>query len=342
MKKRIISIIIGCLFAFSTTVFAAEVNNSADSTSVPITSVYTIDQLFHDLDSELNFGSEEESGLFLLFAQERLAEAGEMTEAEKAVFLQKLVNDYTNILEQVQEEILETADEQLEEVPQESTEDPAEAEQESTEEEDDTAESEESSTENPEDEDKEDEQDKEEEDDESEDDLEEKIEKVNYTAKVVKDIDIETVKLLREKGLGFGQIAQVAVLAQISEKSPEEIADLFTGEDIGLGSVAKQLGIHPSEIKKMAEANKATKSKDIKKSKSVEKLIETMRLKMDEVIREKKQLIENKEAGKAKKEKEEKKLIENKPAKDEHKEKEEKPSKAEKTNNQGNNGKGKK
>lgn len=329
MKKRIISIIIGCLFAFSTTVFAAEVNNSADSTSVPVTSVYTIDQLFHDLDSEFNFGSEEESGLFLLFAQECLAEAGEMTEAEKAVFLQKLVNDYTNILEQVQEEILETADEQLEEVPQESTEDPAEAEQESTEEEDDTAESEESSTENPEDEDKE--------DDESEDDLEEKIEKVNYTAKVVKDIDIETVKLLREKGLGFGQIAQVAVLAQVSEKSPEEIADLLTGEDIGLGTIAKQLGIHPSEIKKMAEA---TKSKDIKKSRPVEKLIETMRLKMDEVIREKKQLIENKEASKANKE--EKKLIENKPVKDEQKEKEEKPSKAEKTNNQGNNGKGKK
>lgn len=313
MKKRIISIIIGCIFAFSTAVTAAEVGQTTDNVLAPLSSVYSIDQLFQDINAKLTFDSEEEAGLILGLAQERLAEAGQMTEAEKAEFVQSLIDDYVSTLEQVQTGVL---DNNLEAEPSvENLEETSETEAEEIAPEE-VVDGTEGATEG-----------------ELEATLEEKVEKVNFTANVVKGIDIETVKSLREKGLGFGQIAQAAILAEMSEKTIEEIADLLTGEEVGFGSVAKQLGINPSEIKGKVESSKSTKSRSSEELKLDDAKIDEVIKKMREIreeIKERNQAIEDKKISEDKQTREEEKLSENSSVKEDRQIKEVKSEKEEK------------
>lgn len=77
--------------------------------------------------------------------------------------------------------------------------------------------------------------------------VEEVIAKAKVTANVVSQLDAEVVQSLREKGLGYGQIALTVSLAEKAGKTVDEIVQL-TSEGKGIGAVAKQLGIHPGSL----------------------------------------------------------------------------------------------
>lgn len=226
MKKLMVLVIVLSMLAFSTNAYAADDGAAVDPGITPDSILYTADKLFEDLQLAFTFDSEDQANLLLMFSQERLAEAKEMTEQEKSEYVQVAINDYIVKLEQAQEKVLEVVtDESMdEEVKEELTQDLEE-----------TADVDDEIQENL--------------DEEQIEELEEKTEEVVYNANVVKDIDVQVVKSLRDNGLGFGQIAQAVLLAEISGKSIDEVGALFTGEEKGLGDVAKELGIHPSDIK---------------------------------------------------------------------------------------------
>lgn len=225
MKKILAYIVALSMLAPGTISYAADEAASVDAGITPDSVLYTVDKLFEDLQLAFSPDSENEAGLLLQFANERLAEAKEMTEEEKTEFVQTTINDYMSKLEDAQEKVLEVVtDENMDEEVKEELNDRL----------DETSEVDEDI-----------EQDL---DDEQKEELDEKVENVRFTAHVVKDIDTETVKALREKGLGFGQIAHAALLSEMSGKSVEEIAGMFVDESKGLGEVAKELGIHPSEL----------------------------------------------------------------------------------------------
>jgi hypothetical protein len=86
--------------------------------------------------------------------------------------------------------------------------------------------------------------------------LEEETTEAAFTANVVKNLDATVVQALRDKGMGFGQIAHTIALSELSGKSVDEIAGLIA-QGKGIGKIAKDLGIHPSKMndKKSNEAS---------------------------------------------------------------------------------------
>lgn len=235
MKRFLAAVIAASMVAFNSLAYAAEAGTTVDAGITPDSIFYTVDKLFEDLQLVFASSTEEEAGLLLEFAQERLAEAKEMTVQEKTQFVETAIKDYMTTLEQAQDAVLEvvTDEDQDQEVKEELI---GELEE--------TTEVDEEIQENL--------------DDEQQEELEEATEQVAFTANVVKNIDVETVASLREQGFGFGQIAHVVVLAEKSGKTVEEIAGLVKDDKRGIGEVARELGVQPSEMKpkslKTAEA----------------------------------------------------------------------------------------
>lgn len=235
MKRFLIAVIVTSVVALNSIAFAAEEGTTVDAGITPDSILYTADKLFEDLQLAFASSTEEEAQLLLQFAQERLSEAKEMWEQDKTQFVETAINDYTATLEQAQNAVLEVVvdESQDQEVKEELI---AELE--------DTAVVDEEITENL--------------DEEQQQEVQEATEQVTYTANVVRNIDAGVVTALREQGFGFGQIAHVVVLAEKSGKSVEEIASLVKEDKKGIGEVAKELGVHPSEMKpkslKAAEA----------------------------------------------------------------------------------------
>lgn len=242
MKKILVLTIMACMLFSSTIAYAAENDEKqVDAGVTPDSFWYSADQLFEDIQLAFTFSAEGDAKLLMQFAQERLSEAKEMTESEKTEYVKDAIEDYMEIIEDAQEKVSEVnvdedATEEIKEELNEELEDATEV----------------------------DEEIQEDLDDEQKEELSEKTEEVNLSVKAVAGVDIEIVKALREQGLGYGQIAQAALLAEVSGKPIEEVAALFTGEEKGFGDVAKELGFHPSEIK-----SKNAKDKDVSEEEKV-------------------------------------------------------------------------
>lgn len=237
MKRFLIVLIVVSMLGFNTIAFASEVDQTTDVQTdqtveagiTPDSILYSADQLFEDLQLLLTTDPEKDAELLLKFAQERLAEAKEMTEEQKTEYVKAAMEDYIATLNQAEEKVTEVAADEgtTEEVKEELSQQL-----------EDTAtvdESIEGSL-----------------DTEQQEQLEEETTEAGYTASVVKDLDPEVVKTLREAGMGFGNIAHTVALAELSGKSVDEIAAMID-EGKGIGNIAKELGIHPSKMNKSAE-----------------------------------------------------------------------------------------
>lgn len=233
MKKFLAALIVVSMLGFNSIAFAAEEGQAVQQEEqtveagiTPDSILYSADKLFEDLQLLLTTNSEKEAELLLKFAQERLAEAREMSEEEKTEFVKSAMDAYIEILDRAEEKVTEAVvDENTsEEVKEELTEELQE-----------TAEVDETIEEDL--------------DIEQQEELEEKTEEVSYTANVVKDLDVEIVKALREEGMGFGNIAHTVALARLSGKTVDEVAAMMK-EGKGVGNIAKELGLHPSDKNK--------------------------------------------------------------------------------------------
>jgi hypothetical protein len=224
MKKILITVIIASMLGFNTIAYAAEEGTGVDAGITPDSILYPVDKLVEDVQLTLTSDPQKEAELLLDFSQERLAEASQMTEEQKTEYAETAVDGYIETLNQAQEKVAEVAAD-------ENT--PTEVKENLAEELNTTAEVDENIEASL--------------DTEQQEQLEEKTTEVSYTANVVKNLDAATVKTLREAGMGFGQIAHTIALSQLSGKSVEEISGLIK-EGNGIGSIAKELGIHPSKI----------------------------------------------------------------------------------------------
>jgi hypothetical protein len=233
MKKFFASTILTGMLAFGTGVSAEEVVETADPGTTPDEVLFTFDQLFEELRLLITFDDEKEAELLLEFANERLAEAAAMSEEEKTEFVQEAFKDYLETLGEAQEKVTEV-------IVEDGTD--SDGEDRLTEELENAADLDEGLTEELEGELKE--------------EVEEATEQAKVVANVVKDLDQDTVAQLREQELGYGQIAQIFWLAEATGKTVEEIAVLYTEEKVGFGKAAKQLGVHPSQLKGLAAGKK--------------------------------------------------------------------------------------
>ena len=232
MKRIILSGLMAALLSV-TPIFGEEMTNAITPGITPDSALYTIDQLVEDIQLSLTVDIQKKAQLLLAITQERLAEAKLMTEEDKVEYVQKAMEAYGQRIEEafemVSEVILkEAVDDATKETLSTQLEDSAEV-----------IESVEAVI-----------------NEEQKERLSEKRDSAYLVANVVRDLDVDKVILLREtKGFGYGQIAKVFLLADASGKSIDEIADLMASEGKGFGEIAKDLGIHPSELK--AKANKS-------------------------------------------------------------------------------------
>ena len=205
-------------------IFDDEVDYEKQAGITPDSPFYSISRLIEKIRLALTFDEEKKAEFLFEIMKTRLAEAKVMTDRENLELAQKAIAEYIAILEQLQEKVSEIIldmdkDEELKEKLEQKLEDGLNVNEEVEE--------------NLEDEIKE--------------ELAEKIDQAYLVANVVRGLDQEKVIALRQQGLGYGQIAQVFMLAEASGKSVEEVGALF--ENKGFGSVAKELGLHPSQIK---------------------------------------------------------------------------------------------
>jgi hypothetical protein len=226
LKKRvIISVLFSGFLAFGTTALAA--TEEMDAGTTPDQFLYSLDQILEELQLFITVKDEKEIDLLLSFAKERLAEAKEMNAEEKEEFIKDTVEDYIDKLESAEEKISELfLSEEMEAEKINELQDEIEKATEVDEVVADKL------------------------DDETKEELEERTEVMKQLPAIVKGLSEEKVAELREQGLGFGQIAQVFILAEKSGKTVEEVAALYDGESKGFGDVAKELGFHPSELAK--------------------------------------------------------------------------------------------
>jgi hypothetical protein len=55
------------------------------------------------------------------------------------------------------------------------------------------------------------------------------------------EIKLETMKILINRGFGFGEIGYIAYLSTISGKSIEELAEVVDYDEKGLGNILNEL-----------------------------------------------------------------------------------------------------
>jgi hypothetical protein len=226
-RKWAAPLVISSMFLFGNSVLAEETVDSYDPGTTPDQFIYTIDQLVEDIQLFFASNGSEETDLLLQFAEERIAEAKVMSEEEKQEFVQEAIEDYLKILTDTEEKIAEMI--VNEEMNEEDVLNFDEKLQDSIELGDEVGELlDESLLE----------------------DVEEKQDVLAELPSIVDGLDQAKVKELRDSGMGYGQIVQVFILANATGKTVEEVGALFIGEDKGFGDVAKELGIHPSELSK--------------------------------------------------------------------------------------------
>ncbi|WP_330948473.1 DUF5667 domain-containing protein [Virgibacillus sp. MG-45] len=187
---------------------------------------YFFDKLGENMQLLFTTDPEKESDLLLQFANERLSEADQMAGKDKDKYVNKLIDAYLTNLEKAQENVAEIViSEKIDQTVKEDL---------STKLEDVTSVSD-AVTEKLE--------------EEKAVTLEEKRQEAYLVANVVKDLDPEKVKTLREQGFGFGEIVKVVALAQESGKTEDEIAAMLK-EGKGYGEIAKELNVDPGQIMK--------------------------------------------------------------------------------------------
>lgn len=239
MKISIASIIVSCLLVFGNSVSAAELEEVEPGVT-PDQLMYSFDQFVENSQLLLTTSGEMESELLLKMAKERLAEAQQMAEEEQQQFVDNLLYDYLEKLAAAEEIIAELifndklTNEKLLEF-KNMTEEATNIRKDVV--------------------------------DILSEDIVEKIENqqeilVQIPA-VVEASDETIVKELRQKGLGYGKVAQVLLLSEASGKTVDEVSILFSSEDKGFGEVAKELGLRHSQFSKGKIANKhGTSNKD--------------------------------------------------------------------------------
>lgn len=232
MKKLILPFVVSGVFAFSSTVSASEMNSSSPGVT-PDQLLYPVDQLLEDLQLYLTTNSKKETEILLELAKERLAEVQAMTEEDKDEFIDILMKNYVEKLALAEEQIAELLIKDnisketlsnLEMSTEEVTLINEDLQKVLTEEILEEVESQQAS--------------------------------IKHLPLVVSNIDEESVSVLRNQGFGFGQIAQMYILSEASGITIDEISSLYTNDHKGFGEIAKELGLHPSEIKnKIASKN---------------------------------------------------------------------------------------
>lgn len=131
---------------------------------------------------------------------------------------------------------------------------------------------------------------------EIDEELKEVSDRAILVANVVKDLDSEKVAELREQGLGLGQISQVFALAEATDKSLEEVAKLFTEDEMGYGEAAKILGVSTSDLakQKVEEKKVVAEKKAEEKKVEAEKKAEEKKVEAEKKAEEKKVVAEKK------------------------------------------------
>lgn len=240
MKKLLVSAIMVGSLGFGQMAFAAEDSEKVevDPGVTPDSFFYSFDQFWEDIQLYFTRDSEKEANLLYRFAQERLAEANVLSDEDKEKLVSKTIEDYIKLVDDfgetasdaiVDEDTNKNVKDELVEKLDNVTEMDTNVEEDL--------------------------------DSKQQDQLADQKESVKILAKVVQGIDEEVVQSLREKKMGYGQIAQVVLLAKITGKTVDEVADIY-GEHKGFGQVVKQLGLTPAEVKgKMGKSAKLVETK---------------------------------------------------------------------------------
>lgn len=267
MKKIIISGVVAGLLCVNSA-FAGEAITKVSPGVTPDNPLYAVDKLIENIKISLVSDADKEAELLLEIAQERLAEAQKMTDKEKIKYVNKLIDKYFDSIHKAEEKISEVIlDEEKDEKIKENL-----------------SEKLESATEVNEDI-------KAVLDEEIKKKLDEKRDEAYLVANVVRDLDIDKVKALREEGLGYGQISQVFLLSEQSGKPVEEIAALFSQEDKGFGDIAKELDVNPLVIKFRVIEKKQAKLQEIleqAKANEDKKTVEKLEKKLKQLEEKKK------------------------------------------------------
>lgn len=240
MKRFFISMLLVSFLGFNaTSAYASSetttTENQVEAGITPDSFLYSIDKLFEEINLKLASSTEEEAKLLLQYAQERLAETKTLIENNEEELVKTTVTDYIDTLEAAEDKIVETAaNEDVDDIIKEDLADTLNTATEISEEIEPAL------------------------PDELKEQVSEKTDTISITAKVVAGIDVDVVKSLREKQLGYGQIAHIVALSQASGKSIEEISELVINKEKGFGEIARELGLHPSKMK----YNNKTNEKD--------------------------------------------------------------------------------
>lgn len=205
-----------------------------DSENIPVTPeagtlpgdwFYFLDGLVESLQMTFTFNKESELELLNQFAMERLAELSTLSDSEKELYVQQLISDYTAQLDKMDNLIDEISEEEsLSEESLEQIQDTVELGEVIVEENEELV------------------------GDEVTEEITETAIELEVKAEVVSHLNPAEVAVMRESGLGFGQIALLSKMAEVSGQTTAEILAVYETEK-GMGKVAKSLGIHPSELK---------------------------------------------------------------------------------------------
>jgi hypothetical protein len=220
----------------TTPAFADEINTvkadeqqtttaTVDAGVTPDSFLYNFDKLFESLRLTFTTNSNTEAELLLQNAQERLAEANEMSELEQLELVKETIGEYIETIKEAQEQVSETT--ASDDVNSETKEELANQLEE-------TAEI--------------DVEFEEQLDEQTQEELEGAQEEAKVVASVVLGLDKEVVTSLREQDFGYGQIAKIVALSEISGKSVEDISTLVK-DGQGFGEISNELGIKPQQIK---------------------------------------------------------------------------------------------
>lgn len=267
MKKIIISGVVAGLLCVNS-VLADEAIAKVSPGLTPDNPLYVVDKLIENIKVSLVSNADKEAKLLLEITQERLAEAQKMTEKQKIKYVDKLIGKYFVSLNKAEEKVSEV-------ILDEKKEEKIKAE---------LSEKLEDATEVNEDI-------KAVLDEEIRKKLDEKRDEAYLVANIVEDLDIDNVKNLRKEGLGYGEISQVLLLSEQSDRSIEEIILLFSQEDKGFGDVAKELDINPLIIKFRVIEKKHAKLQEIfeqAKQNKDKRIVEKLEKKLKELEKKKK------------------------------------------------------
>ncbi|VDG99143.1 Uncharacterised protein [Lysinibacillus sphaericus] len=238
--------IVGVTALLTTPAFAAEENTEKENSvgeqaqqdpgMTPENTFYFLDKFGEKFHLFVTNNAEKKSKLYLNYAEERLAESAKLTDDAKDKYTKDLVTAYVANLQKAQEKIAEViVDEKvasdvknrlatkLEKVTtiiiSESVESSLDEKQRTS--------------------------------------LGNKKQEGYLTANMMKDIDVEKVKAMREQGLHFGEIVKVIAFAEESGKSESEIIELLQEKHQKFGTIAKSLNIQQGDIWKKVNLEKA-------------------------------------------------------------------------------------